>query len=311
MSQTGHIDSGKGVPSSVLPSETSLPSQDTTHPQPEGEDFSLREPPRGTGTAESRMRAMRIAIQRSGGILLLDTFCVDSACLSSKGTSSPAETKARKAVLQGLEKVKEAFDKLDALDPETLKKVTLDTKTSRIVENAFEQLNALDERLAELEAIAGPSVGTRNLRDASMARLCELSRFVGALQAEAMTEAQRLEHGIQGFEPLKPGAGSVREMLGELAITMHGNDPASREVSAEAEKLFADIQTLKSDLKGLTPHDAARAIENLRQHALALKQRWMIFWPRPPADKAKACPVDALRARSGAIPDECRKFLKP
>ena len=250
-----------------------------------------------TSTAESRMQAMRTAIRKSGGILLLDQFHIDAGALTGKKPSSAA-VKAQKKVQRQVAQVKKAFDELDALGPAAFKKATLDKKTSKVVENAFKQLDALDQSLAAFEKAAGASTATRSLRDACMARLCELSRFVGALQAEAMTETQRLESGIHGFEALQGEGKSVRDMLSDLAVSMHGNDPATRDVSAEAEKLFDEVQTLKTTCKTLSPADAARAAAALRERAVALGQKVDDILAPPAPGQSKSMPGEPALFRA-------------
>lgn len=295
MSQIGSINStlppGSGVASA---GDSPIQAEPTTRRQ--GESPPRRETLAETAMTDSRMQAMRAAIQRSGGILLLDQFCIDTAKLGRKPLSSK-ESRAQKKIVGQVAVVKKAFDQLDALDPAALKKVTLDRKTSKVVENAFKQLNTLDERLAALEKIAGTSIASQNLRDACMARLCELSRFVGALQAEAMTDEERRKSGIHGFEPLKPG-GSVRDMLSDLAVAMHGNDQATRGVSGEAERLFNEVRALKAGLKNLAPQDIARAAATLRERAVALGRMVDDILAPPAPGQSKSMPGEPALFRA-------------
>lgn len=227
-----------------------------------------------TGT---HIKAMRTAVQNAGGILLLDNFAVDGKALGRKTDLTPEEARALQAVIEGIGQIKDAFAELDTLDPELLKKIPLNmAKTAQgrdreeieraaaIVDAAFAQLDTLDRLLETLEKTLGATPTSQNLRDACMARLCELSRFIGTMQAEGEWERQQQanpgENAVRDFAPIRLGAG-IRDTLADLAITMHGNDIATREIAADAERLFTDWENLRETFKYLAPGEAKEGLD--------------------------------------------------
>lgn len=195
---------------------------------------------------------LKNCVQLEGGVLLLQRDSLQQNLRDAGfNPTARADRKAFNALQDAGKKVTEAMKKLDSFGcqafmanpPSASAKSALD----KVVDRLMDLENAVD-KVADKISDADPNAGRihfalENIRSACASRISETITLTSALQLLG-SDPDQLEHTSFCLKASEVQGKSLTQIMGEMALSMHGMESTVQTMTSDAEQLFAHVDQL-------------------------------------------------------------------